>query len=325
MDESMKRLLKRIWGLAVVAAVFGVAAAGLKPERRDGAETDEPPTSPVWFSLKDWKRALAAIKKAFATKNLGILAAGVAYFSTLAFFPLMAAAVAIAALVITPEQLQSVAATADAYLPKDVANLISTQLETLSERKADSLVAAGIAIALSLFGASGASKSLVSAADVAYGVREPHGWLKQQMRGLGWTVVGIIFGFLIAALLVINDTVLHQIGIMSPLAEVLLYSRWALLVLLITFGLAVFYRYGPNRAHPHWQWVTWGSLTATILWLAGTSLFFIYVQNIGNYDQSYSLFAGIIVLMIWFNLSAFTVLLSAAVNHALEKAASQAK
>ncbi len=317
--------MKRIWGLTTVGVISSILAAGLglRKGSPNVAGPTSPPTSPVEFSLRDWKRVLGVVKRAFSDKNLPILAAGVAYFSTLAFFPLMAAAVAIAALAIAPDQLQSVVAAVDKYLPKDVAKLVSGQLETLAGRRTDNVLAATIAIAVSLFGASGASKNLVTAANVAYGVKESHGWLKQQIRGLGWTAAGIVFGFTVAVLLVINKTVLSNMGVFSPLVDVLLYSRWILIVVLMTLGLAVFYRYGPNRTHPKWQWISWGSVTATILWLAGTSLFFVYVQNFGNYGQSYSFFAGIIILMIWLNLTAFTILLGASVNHGLEKAAKQ--
>lgn len=321
----MNRLLKRMWGLAIVGAVVGFVAAGLKPARQDATETSDPLTNPVQFSLKDWKLAFKAIKKAFGTKNLPMLAAGVAYFSTLAFFPMLAAAVAISALLITQEQLQQIITAVETYLPDDIARLVATQLQALVGQRAGNVLAATIAIAVSLYGASAATKNLVVAANIAYGVQESRSWLMQQIRGLGWTIGGIVFGFVVALLLVLNKTILQNIGVFSPLSETLLYGRWVVIVLLITLGLAVFYRYGPNRYKPQWQWISWGALTATVLWLAGTSIFFVYVQNFGNYDRSYSLFAGIIVLMIWLNLSAFTVLLGAAVNHALEKAAAQAK
>jgi membrane protein len=321
MKERMKDMMKRIWGLTVVGAVMGFLFARFRTVHPDGSDESDASANPTQFSLKDWKQALKAIKNAFGTKNLSILAAGVAYFSTLAFFPLMAAAVAIAALVIAPEQLQHVVATIDAYLPKDVADLITTQLQALTGRRADNILAAVLAIAISLFGASGASKCLVTAANVAYGVQESRGWLRQQLRGIVWTIGGIIFGFVVAVLLVINKTVFQNIGVFSPVADIILYSRWIVIIFLITLGLAFFYRYGPNRVRPQWQWISWGALTATVLWLAGTSLFFVYVQNFGHYGRSYSFFAGIIVLMIWLNLSAFTVLLGAAVNHGLEAAA----
>jgi membrane protein len=238
---------------------------------------------------------------------------------------MLAATVAISALLITPSQLQDIVAAVKAYLPDGVADLVASQLQTLVGQREGNLLAATIAIALSLFGASAASKNLVVAANIAYGVEESRGWLVQQVRGIGWTIGGIVFGFLVALLLVINETILRGVGIASPLSEILLYGRWGIIVALITLGLAAFYRYGPNRYKPQWQWISWGALTATILWLAGTSLFFVYVQNFGSYDKSYSLFAGIIVLMIWLNLSAFTVLLGAAVNHALEKAAARSE
>ena len=315
--------MKRIWGLTITGAVTGLAVAGAKAVQRMVAEEDRPLTYPSQFSLKDWKQALVAVKNAFKNRHLSMLAAGVAYYSTLAFFPLMAAAVAIAAFVIAPERLQDVVAAVEAFLPEDLADLISAQLRALSGRREDSLLAAAIAIAISLFGASGAVKSLVTASNVAYGVDTPRTWLRQQARGLVWTIGGISFGFVIAILLVANRSLLSGLGMLPHVTDLLLYVRWALIIILITVGLAVFYRFGPNRTNPTWQWISWGAITATLVWLAGTSLFFVYVQNFSNNTQSYSFFAGIIILMVWFNLSGFAVLLGAAVNHGLEKAASK--
>lgn len=286
---------------------------------------DSAPESPADFSVKDWKLALAEVKTAFTDKHLPILAAGVAYFSTLAFFPLLAGAVAISALVIEPEHLQSVVVAVERYLPTDVAKLVASQLATLMERESDTLLAAVLAIGVSLFGAAGASKNLVGAANIAYDVKESRGWIVQQLRSIGWTLAGIGFGFVVAIMLVANQKILTGFGLMPPFTDVVLYGRWVVILLLITLALAVFYRYGPARKNPKWQWISWGAIAATLLWLAGTALFFVYVQNFGNYGRSYSLFAGIIILMIWFNLSAFAVLLGATVNKGLERAAQRSQ
>ena len=55
------------------------------------------------------------------TKNTGVLAAGAAYFAVLAFFPLVAAAVAIAALIIGPGHVDVVTASLGHYVPRDIA------------------------------------------------------------------------------------------------------------------------------------------------------------------------------------------------------------
>jgi membrane protein len=102
------------------------------------------------------------------------------------------------------------------------------------------------------------------------------------------------------------------------LAWTVLIARWFIIAALMTVGLAAFFRYAPNRSNPHWQWVTWGSLIATVVWLLATTIFFVYARYFANYTESYSVFAGILVLMIWLNLTSFALLLGATINYKLE-------
>ncbi len=307
--------------LALAATVAGLLAASLK--RRDITEAlhalhPKTPVSPHALSFADWKAVLVATQAALARKNLPTLGAGVAYYSTLAFFPGVAAAVAIAALLITPAQLETRVATSEVYLPADVSSVVTTQLQNLVDRRTDNVLAAVIALGIALFGASGASKNLIIASNAAYGVRETRGWLAQQFWGILWTVAGIVFGLIVLGLLAVNSTVLSHLGIPEGLAMVIGYGRWPLALILTALGLAVFYRYGPDRPRVGWRWVSWGAGIATLSWLVATSAFFAYVQNFANYTQSYSLFAGIIVLMVWLNLSALIALVGVEINVQLE-------
>lgn len=302
---------------AIARTIAIAVTASLKTRQHaQGRHTTE--GTPIKLSSGDWKIVFFETKNALAGKNLPTLAAGVAYYSTLAFFPFLAAIVAIAALLISSEQLDALISATRAYLPSDISGVVASQLQNLVARRTDNFLAAGIALALALFGASGASRGLVTASNVAYGVRESRGWLAQQLWGIIWTMGGIIFGTIIVALLAVNQTVLSHLGIPDAISVTLLYGRWLVLLLFSVFGLAVFYAFGPNRPRVRWQWVSWGAIIATIAWLVTTALFFAYVQNFTNYTQSYSFFTGIIVLMIWMNLSALIVLLGAEINHQLE-------
>ncbi len=98
--------------------------------------------------------------------------------------------------------------------------------------------------------------------------------------------MGIVFGFLFAALLAVNYTLLEYFGVSSLLIPWVLYGRWVLMLLFTVLGLSIFYKYGPNRPHVRWQWVSWGAVIATVVWLIATSLFFVYVQNFASYTQS---------------------------------------
>lgn len=273
------------------------------------------------LSFDDWRRALLQTKDSLGEKHLPILAAGIAYYSTLAFFPLLAAAVAIGALVITPNQLDALLGAAESYLPGDVASLVGGQIEDFVSNRSGNFLAAGIATLVALFGASGASKNLIVASNVAFDVKETRAWLRRQIIGIIWTFGGIIFGFVVMVLLVLNQSILGGLLIDPNIVDLLLMGRWLIMLVLAILGLSVFYRYGPNRSPAKWTLVFRGATVATLVWLLATLLFFAYVQNFGNYAKSYSLFAGIIVLMIWLNFSALIVLLGAELNRSLEKVA----
>jgi membrane protein len=275
-------------------------------------------TSPRHFSLRDWRFALLEAKNSIGTKNIGILAAGIAYFTTLSFFPLIAAAVAISTFFITDSQLQDVVHSLDMYLPADIASLISTQLKNALGNGSTNMIVAIVAILISLFSVSGAVQNVITATNIIYERKESRNFFKLRLESLLITFSTLIVGFIAICLLALNESILRHIGTPEILVVIIPYLRWIVLAALISTSLAAFYRYGPDRKNPHWQWVSWGAVIATVVWLLGTTLFFVYAQYFANFSDTYSLFAGIIVLMTWLNLTAFIVLLGAAINHRLE-------
>jgi membrane protein len=287
----------------------------IKPANRPKQNADSPPQ----LSGGDWKQALKETKDALKNKSLPMLAAGVAFFTTLSFFPMLAAGVAIAALVIDQGQISQIIASLDTYLPKDVASLISTQLETLSGKKTGNALVATFAILLSLYSASAAIQNLINATNRSYDVDESRGFLKVKLLSLALTLGGLALAFTLMPLLLVTTDFLTSIGMSGAIATTIVWLRWPLILVIITIALAAFYRYGPDRQDPKWQWVSWGAGAATLIWLIGTALFFLYAQNYGNFSESYGVFAGIIILMTWLNLSAFIFLLGAEINHRLER------
>ena len=84
------------------------------------------------------------------------------------------------------------------------------------------------------------------------------------------------------------------------------------------FGLAVLYRFGPSREKPRWQWVSWGAAGATALWLLGSILFSWYVSSFGGYNETYGTLGAVVILLMWFYLSAYVVLFGAELNAEME-------
>ena len=109
-----------------------------------------------------------------------------------------------------------------------------------------------------------------------------------------------------------------MIGLGSITDALFRIGRWPLLVVMMLFGLAVLYRFGPSRRSPQWRWLSVGSVFATLTWLAGSGLLSFYLANYANYDATYGSLGAAIGLMIWMWMSTIVVLLGAELNSEIE-------
>jgi membrane protein len=84
-------------------------------------------------------------------------------------------------------------------------------------------------------------------------------------------------------------------------------------------GLAVLYRYAPDRDEPQWRWVSPGAIVATFLWVVASIGFTLYVANFNSYNKTYGSLGGVIILLTWLYISSLVVLLGAVINAQSEK------
>jgi len=281
-------------------------------ERKSFART------PRKFALKDWKNALREAGKALKVKRIGILGAGVAYFATLSVFPAIAAGVAILSFAVSEKNIHIVFESIEKYLPTDIGRLISVQLDAALQNPSSGVFIIIVGILISLFSLSGAVSNIISAVNAIYETSETRKFVKLRLTSLTFIAIGAALAVLVTGLLILNDSFLVSIGVPQFVATLIIIVRWLVIAALVAVSLSAFYRYAPDRGNPHWQWVTWGSCIATAIWLVGTTLFFIYARYFAHFTDSYSVFAGIIVLMIWLNLTAFAILIGAEINFRLE-------
>jgi membrane protein len=274
-----------------------------------------------WPALKDWRAVLVRTWKEAGDDNVGLLAAGVAFYAFLAFVPLLAATVLVYGLVAEPETVAGHIRQLFGVLPEDAAALIGDQLKSMTDSpdaaKGWSLV---VAIALAIYGASKGSGAIVTALNIAYEVKEGRGFFKSTLLSLLMTVGALVILVIAAA----GISVMGWVEAFFPgfpgwahnLFQILF---WAVAVIAVGVGLAAVYRYAPNRPDAPWVWVSPGSATATLLWLAGSLGFGLYVSNFGNYNATYGSLGGVVVFLTWLYLSAYIVLMGGEMNSELER------
>lgn len=229
---------------------------------------------------------------------------------------MLAAIVAIGAYTLDVHRLEAILAIVKNYFPIDVAALLGSHLRNAFQYNLRNIGVAIVAIIVALYGATRAMYILVSAMNTVYEQKETRSTLK--LMGLCFVMsLGAILVIAISlGLVLIDQTTLE--GMPQFFIDTLPVVRWVLLALIIAVSLAIFYRLAPSNHDPHWRWVSWGAGIASLTWLAGTTLFFLYAKYISIYDTLYNVFGSVFILLIWLNLSAFVILLGAQINHRLE-------
>jgi membrane protein len=204
-------------------------------------------------------------------------------------------------------------------LPGNAIGFLEEQMGRLAAQRQDTLGLMSIlGIAVSLWSANAGTKAMFDALNVAYGERERRGFLRLNAISLAATVGGLLFLGLAIGLLIVLPVALRYVGL-GDLAEITMtVLRWPLLLGLLSVALSVLYRFGPSRDEPRWRWVSWGSATAALGWIAASAGFSWYAQNLAKFDETYGSLGAAIGFMLWLWLTTIVVLIGAELNAEME-------
>jgi membrane protein len=276
--------------------------------------------TPKDIPARGWKDILWRVKEQIAQDRLSIIAAGVAFYGLLAVFPGLIALVGLYGLAFDPQQVEQQVSALSGILPAQAADILLGQLHDLTTTDSTALSIGAIGgLLLALWSASAGMRTLMEALNVAYGEEEKRGFLRFYGTALLLTLAAILGTVIALALVIALPIVLKFLGLSSALSWVISIAAWPILVGMMLLGLAIVYRYGPSREEPRWRWVSWGAVTATLLWIAGSVLFSIYVTRFGNYNETYGSVGAIVILLMWFLLSSYAVLIGAELNAEMER------
>ncbi len=296
-------------------------AQATSPDQRWGdSSRGREARTPREIPARGWRDILWRVKARMSADNLSIISAGVAFYALLAIFPALIALVGLYGLAFDPHQVEEHLATLTAILPGEAANLIGEQLAEVTTMEATSLsVGSIVAVLLALWAASAGMRTLMTALDVAYEEKETRGTIRFYATSLLLTLGAVIGGIVAIGTIVIVPVALEFLGLGQRLEAIVSFGRWPLLAAIMLVGLAIVYRYGPDREKPQWRWVSWGAVIATLLWIIGSALFSLYVTQFGDYNKTYGSMGAVVILMTWFLLTAYVFLIGGEVNAEMER------
>ncbi|EWY41440.1 ribonuclease [Skermanella stibiiresistens SB22] len=266
-----------------------------------------------------WRDVLWRVKEETDKDNISMIAAGVAFYLMLAIFPILGATVSIYGLVADPADVQRNFESVAGVIPDQARSIIVDQLSAVASASGGELgFSVLISIALTLWSASRGVNAVITALNIAYDEKEERGFIWLNAIALGLTIAMILFMIVTLAVVVGLPVVIGYLNLGETVEWTVRLARWPILGAAVMLALAVLYRYAPDRETPRWRWVSWGAVVATLIWILGSVAFSVYVSNFADYNKTYGTMGAVIILLLWFNLSAYAVLLGAELNAEME-------
>ncbi len=275
--------------------------------------------TPAEIPAAGWKDVAFRVKDEIAKDRVGLLAAGVAFYGLLALFPAITAVLAISGLLIEPNQIVEQLNSLSGLVPEEVITIITKQATSVAGSREGGLgLAAILGLLIAFYSASKGMASLMEGLNVAYDEDETRGFIKRTLVTFALTLV-LIAGLLVAlGVTLAVPAVLAFVNLGSIVAMLINMTLWTLLIAMTIFGLSVLYRYAPARDAPEWKWASVGAIAGCLLWIVASAGFAFYVSNFGSYNESFGTLGGVVVLLMWFWLSAYIILMGAELNAELE-------
>src|SRR6185312_5950118 len=272
--------------------------------------------------MQDWPTIVACTWRRISRDNLSALAAGAAFYALLSIFPALTAMVSLYGLIADPRMVERQVTAMQGVLPPEAAALIATWLQTFVKGPPSRFgIGLIVSVLLAFWSAWSATGMLMTAVNTCYGEQENRNFVWFNLRAVALTAGLALFGIAALALLAVLPAALGLLPLPGAWTDAIALVRWPILAGIVLIALAIVYHYAPDRAQRKWQWISWGAIAATALWLSGSAAFTLYVSKVGSYDKTYGSLGAVIILLLWFYLSAYVTLIGAELNAEIERQA----
>jgi membrane protein len=115
-----------------------------------------------------------------------------------------------------------------------------------------------------------------------------------------------------------------QIGIEDFIVTLWTILRWPVIIILLMVAVAIMYYVMPDVKQT-FRFITPGSVLAVVVWIAASLGFAYYVKTFADYNAMYGSIGAIIVLLLYFYISAAVLLFGAELNAVIEHMSEEGK
>ncbi len=223
-------------------------------------------------------------------------AAGMTYFTLMAFAPTVLAAYSIVTLIFSSRQAEVEKLTSELieqYVPGSLSEQAHTVVGTIIGSSAQGTLALIISLAISLFSASAYVRAFSRTANIVYGRVEGRGIIRTWALMWGLTAVIVVGAVIVLFANLLRDAVLNEgliplarnVGLEDAatyLVRIFLpvwnWLRFPVTVVVVLTLIAVLYHFGPNVRPGRFRWITYGSIVALVGTVVSWGLVGLYLK-----------------------------------------------
>ncbi|MEM8708377.1 MAG: YihY/virulence factor BrkB family protein [Actinomycetota bacterium] len=255
--------------------------------------------------------------------RVGGLAAEIAFFALLGFFPAM---IVLAAALGSADGILGVGAAADieSWLIEQITTVLggdNNVEEVVRDLFAnDNGSAFTVGAVLAAYAASRGFTAVVRALDVAYDHEHQRNWLSTRIVGFGLTLMTILVAATVLTLIVVGPLfgegaeLAERLGVDGWFTVLWTWFRWPVVFVALIGWAASLYHIAPNHRSP-WKYELPGALLASVWWTAVSLGFGTYLGVASSGANAiFGLLGGALSLLFWLYLMAMGLLLGAEIN-----------
>lgn len=223
-------------------------------------------------------------------------AAGMTYFTLMAFAPTVLAAYSIVTLIFSSRQAEVEQLTSELieqYVPGSLSEQAHAVVGTIIGSSAQGTLALIISLAISLFSASAYVRAFSRTANTVYGRVEGRGIIRTWSLMWGLTAVIVVGAVIVLFANLLRDAVLNEgliplarnVGLEDAatyLVRIFLpvwnWLRFPVTVVVVLTLIAVLYHFGPNVRPGRFRWITYGSIVALVGTVVSWGLVGLYLK-----------------------------------------------
>ncbi len=241
------------------------------------------------------------------------------FYSLLAIFPALAALVAIYGLFADPGAIAAHLNEVSGFIPSGALDVARDQLTRVASKGEATLgFTFAIGLAVSLWSANAAMKSLFDTLNIVYAEQEKRGFIKLNAISLTFTAGAVAFILIAIAAVAVLPMALTFIGLTNFTDLLLRIARWPALALGLAFALALIYRFGPSRAAPQLAMDFMGQCRGSAAVACRIGVVLLLRRQLRQFQRDVRFAGRSHRFMTWLWISAIVILLGAELNAEIE-------